>query len=63
MILNGFSDKIDADYTEHTVLKNDSLWNIAKKYLGSGIRYSEIKEFNRLKSDTIFAGQVLKIPM
>ena len=61
--LNGFSAKIDADYTEHTVLKNDSLWNIAKKYLGSGIRYPEIKELNQLKSDTIYAGQILKIPM
>lgn len=60
---NGFSDKIETVYTEHTVLKNDSLWNIAKKYLGSGIRYPEIKKLNQLESDTIYAGQILKIPV
>jgi len=35
---------------------------IAEKYLGNGVRYPEIKKLNNLDSDTIFTGQVLKIP-
>ena len=46
----------------YTVKSGDCLWNIAKKYLGSGTRYKEIKELNCLKYDTIYVGQVLKIP-
>ena len=37
----------------HTVVKNDSLWAIAEKYLGNVIMYHEIKALNGLKSDTI----------
>lgn len=47
---------------EYTVKKGDSLWAIAAKQLGSGSRYKEIKDLNGLKSDTIYAGQVLKLP-
>ena len=46
----------------YTVKKGDSLWAIAAKQLGSGGRYKEIKDLNGLKSDTIYAGQVLKLP-
>ena len=46
----------------HTVVRGDTLWGIAKKYLGSGYRYTEIVTLNGLKSTTIYAGQVLKIP-
>lgn len=46
----------------YTVKKNDTLWGIAAKQLGNGIRYKEIKTLNGLTSDTIYAGQVLKIP-
>ena len=46
----------------YTVVKGDCLWNIAKQYLGSGSRYKEIKELNGLMYDTIYVGQVLKIP-
>lgn len=49
-------------YKTHTVVKGDSLWNIAAKYLGNGARYPEIKKLNGLTSDTIHAGQKLKIP-
>ena len=51
-----------ATYEIYTVVKGDSLWKIAAAKLGSGVRYSEIKTLNRLKSDTIFPGQKLKIP-
>lgn len=46
----------------YTVRKGDSLWTIAAKQLGSGSRYTEIKALNGLTSDTIHAGQVLKLP-
>lgn len=49
-------------YTTYTVGRGDCLWNIAKKLLGSGSRYTEIKALNGMKNNTIYAGQVLKIP-
>lgn len=60
--LNGFSKNGEEQQIMHTVVKNDSLWAIAEKYLGNGSRYKEIKKLNNLKSDTIFPGQILKIP-
>jgi N-acetylmuramoyl-L-alanine amidase len=49
-------------YTVYTVVKGDSLWAIAKKYLGDGSRYKEIVTLNGLKSNVIIIGQKLKIP-
>lgn len=51
-----------AAYTTYTVQEKDTLWGIASRFLGNGIRYLEIKKLNGLSSDVIFAGQVLKIP-
>lgn len=53
------------DYlTLHKVKKRESLWDIAEYYygVGNGNRYVEIKEFNKLKSDILRAGMILKIP-
>lgn len=47
---------------EYTVKAGDSLWAIAAAQLGDGSRYNEIKVMNGLKSDTIHAGQTLKLP-
>lgn len=44
------------------VVKGDTLWEIAAKYLGKGSRYVEIKELNGLKSNVIYTGWKLKIP-
>lgn len=49
------------DFT-YTVKKGDTLWDIAKKYLGSGARYTEIVKLNGLKTSVIIVGQKLKIP-
>jgi len=51
------------DHEVYTVAKGDSLWKIAAEKLGSGVRCVEIKKLNALISDTIYAGQKLKIPM
>jgi hypothetical protein len=46
----------------YTVVTGDSLWSIAYKMLGDGTRYGEIMELNKLTSDVIHVGQVLKLP-
>lgn len=50
------------DYITYTVKKGDTLWDIAKKYLGNGSRWKEIYNLSGLTSQTIYAGQKLKIP-
>ena len=50
------------DYRIHTVVHGDTLWGIAKKYLGNGSRYKEIVSLNGLKSNVIYSGMKLKIP-
>ena len=47
----------------YTVKSRDSLWAIAEKQLGDGARYNEIKNLNGLTSNTIHAGQTLKLPV
>lgn len=49
----------------YTVVKGDCLWNIAKKLLGDGSRYTEIYSLNKDKVKNphlIFPGQVLTLP-
>lgn len=60
--LNGYIRPGNIKYTSHTVATDESLWGIAEKYLGSGLRYPEIKALNNLQTDTIYTGQILKIP-
>jgi len=55
-------EKKEETYRIHTVVKGDTLWDIAAKYLGNGTRYPEIKTLNDLKSNTIYSGWKLKIP-
>ena len=49
-------------YRVHTVAHGDTLWAIAKKYLGNGSRYKEIVSLNGLESNVIYSGMKLKIP-
>ena len=46
-------------YINYIVVKNDNLYNIAKKYDTS---VDTIKRLNNLKSDSLSIGQILKIP-
>lgn len=51
--------------TSYTVKSGDCLWNIAKKYLGDGSRYTEIYELNKDKiknPNLIYPDQVLTLP-
>lgn len=59
---NGGNAASGPSYVEYTVKKGDSLWAIAAKLLGDGSRYTEIKDLSGLTSDTIYAGNVLKVP-
>ena len=49
-------------YSTYTVKRGDSLGALAARLLGKRTRYMEIKKLNGLTSNTIYAGQVLKIP-
>ena len=57
-----YPEKAAETYRIHTVVKGDTLWDIAKKYLGDGSRYPEIKTLNDLKSNVIYSGWKLNIP-
>lgn len=57
-----YPEKAAETYRIHTVVKGDTLWDIAKKYLGNGARYGEIKKLNGLTSNVIYSGTKLKIP-
>jgi nucleoid-associated protein YgaU len=49
----------------YVVLRGNSLWQIARRLLGSGLRYLAIYTANRgqiRKPDLIYPGQVLKLP-
>lgn len=52
--------------TSYTVVRGDCLWNIAKKFYGSGSKYALIYDANRSliggNPNLIYPGQVLTIP-
>ena len=52
----------EATLRTYTVQRGDSLWKLAKKYLGSGFKWTQIAKLNGIKGTLIRTGQVLKIP-
>ena len=56
----------EAQAKTYTVKKGDSLWAIAKKFLGNGARYNEIYELNKgtigKNPNLIYPGQVFTLP-
>lgn len=55
-------EKLD-NKTYYTVVSGDTLWGIALKFYGDGMRYPEIAKANNIENpDLIYPGQVLYIP-
>lgn len=52
----------DGNYESYKVIKGDTLWGIAQKLYDDGEMYHKIKEVNKMKDDTIYPGQILKLP-
>lgn len=53
-------NRVQRKFIVYKVKKGDSLIKIAKKF---GVKVSDIKKMNRLKSSRIYVGQTLKIPI
>lgn len=54
-----------ASVTRYTVIKGDCLWNISKRFYGSGAQYTKILNANSSliqNANLIYPGQVLMIP-
>lgn len=60
---NTFPSEPSVEYFLYEVKTGDTLWKIAATHLGSGSRYIKIMEINGLKSETIYSGMQLKIPV
>lgn len=52
---------VNSDIMSYRVVAGDTLWKIAERFLGYGPRYEEIMRLNKLTSDMIYPGQILKI--
>ena len=55
-------DPTDTLLRTHVVKRGDTLWKLARKYLGSGLRWTKIAKLNGIRGTMIRTGQVLKIP-
>lgn len=52
----------DSKYFIYTVKAGDTLWRLAKRFYGSGLKYPQIARYNGIKStSTLRVGQKLKI--
>lgn len=61
--LNAPAPTVEVEY--YTIVSGDTLYAIAKKFLGDGNKYPDIFEANReviQDPDKIFPGQVIRIP-
>ncbi|MDX1495335.1 MAG: LysM peptidoglycan-binding domain-containing protein, partial [Longimicrobiales bacterium] len=49
-----------AETLEYRVRRGDSLWRIAREH---GISVEELKQYNGIRDNRIFAGQVIDVPL
>lgn len=61
-ILKGKTTAAPTTQIVHTCTNKDTLWGIAKKYLGNGGRYPEIMKLNGLTNTIVRPNMKLKIP-
>ena len=47
----------------YNVESGDTLWDIARRYLGSWTKYNILMSLNNLQNEKIYPGQILKIPL
>lgn len=55
-------NQLEPSYWLYTVVSGDTLWDIAARYLGNGLKYKDIMKLNKLTSTIIYPGQSFKIP-
>lgn len=54
--------KLSSDGKSVTVEKGDTLWGIAKTYLGSGTKYQQLADYNNIPNpNLIYVNQVIKL--
>jgi len=52
----------DPDIRTHVVVHGDTLWDVAKKYVGDPFRYPELAEFSNIRNpDLIYPGDIVRI--
>ena len=61
-VQNAVDAKLKGEPKTHTVVKGDTLWGLAVKYLGNGFRYVDIMRLNNKEKAHIYVGEKLKIP-
>ena len=59
---DGASSTESTEETAYTVVQGDTLWGLAKKFLGRGNRYKEIMAANNMTDTILRPGMVLMIP-
>jgi nucleoid-associated protein YgaU len=54
---------LSSGWVLYNVKSGDTLWNLAKTYLGSWTKYNILMSLNNLQNEKIYPGQILKIPI
>lgn len=54
---------LDNGYVVYRIKRGDTLWEIAQRFLGDGSKYRDIMRYNGLISETIYPGQIIRVPV